>query len=135
MLFLNTDEHLLQKDIAEKVGVSQKTLSKWVRAEGWDDIRVSISATRSQQGKNAARQLAELNAKIGQRPEGERFASPKEADTMLKLSKTIREMKEGVSVGDVIAVSTGLLSHIRAIDPDKARELSFFIDSYVKQLL
>ena len=133
MLYLN--EHLKQKEIAEKVGVSTKTLSQWVTREKWEYMRISVSATREEQGRNAMRQLAELNAEINSRPEGQRFASSKEADTILKLSRTISGLKEGVSVGDVINVSKGLLKHVRSIDPEKAKELSYYFDSFIKELL
>ena len=133
MIYMN--EHLRQKEIAEKVGVSAKTLSQWVTREKWEEMRISVSATREEQSRNAMRQLAELNAEINSRPEGLRFASSKEADTILKLSRTISGLKEGVSVGDVINVSKGLLKHVRRIDPEKAKEISYYFESYIKELL
>ena len=85
-------ENLTQQEIAERVGVSRVTVSNWVRTGKWEEQKVGLTLTRQEQVANLYRQVAEINRAISQRPEGERFASSKEADILGKLSASIRNM-------------------------------------------
>ena len=66
-------ENLTQAEIAERVGVSRVTVNKWINAENWEHLKVSVTITKEEQLKNLYRQLAELNGKIAQREQGQRF--------------------------------------------------------------
>lgn len=57
---LYTKEHLLQKEIAERVGVTPQTVNRWVKRESWDKLRVSITITKEEQIKNLYNQLSEM---------------------------------------------------------------------------
>ena len=80
---LYTRERLTQKEVAERVGVSPQTMTRWVKQEKWDEERNGYSVTREQQLKETYRQMTELNEVIAQRPKGERFPTSKEADSLL----------------------------------------------------
>lgn len=45
LLYMNGD---LQKDIAERVGVSAKTIGKWIDTEGWKEKRSGRNISRSE---------------------------------------------------------------------------------------
>ena len=72
-------ENLTQQEIADRVGCSRVTVSNWVRAGKWEEQKVGITLTRQEQVGNLYRQVAEINRSIADRPEGERFATSKEA--------------------------------------------------------
>ena len=134
MLYLK--EHLTQVEVAERVGVSKQTLCKWVKTEKWEELKTSVSLTREEQLANLYRQVAEINKAIASRGEGERFATSKEADTINKLAAAIEKMeKEDRESPDIISVSKGILDWIRKTDTDKAKELSFHFDAYIKDRL
>lgn len=57
-------DNLTQQEIAEKVGVSRQTLSKWIKAEKWEERKVGITLTREDQISNLHRQVAEINKVI-----------------------------------------------------------------------
>ena len=116
MLYLK--EHLTQVEVAERVGVSKQTLCKWVKTEKWEELKTSVSLTREEQLANLYRQVAEINKAIASREEGERFATSKET-----------------GIADIISVSKGILDWIRKTDTDKAKELSFHFDAYIKDRL
>ena len=40
-LYLDGTQVFTQQEIAEKVGISRKTLSKWVVDEKWNELRIS----------------------------------------------------------------------------------------------
>lgn len=64
-------DNLTQQEIAEKVGVSRQTLSKWIKAEKWEERKVGITLTREDQISNLHRQVAEINKVIMEREAGQ----------------------------------------------------------------
>nr|DAN89233.1 MAG TPA: Protein of unknown function (DUF1804) [Caudoviricetes sp.] len=133
MLYLK--EHLTQAEVAERVGVSKQTLCKWVKTEKWEELKTSVSLTREEQLANLYRQVAEINKAIAGRKDGERFATSKEADTINKLATAIEKMEKETGISDIISVSKGILGWIRKTDTEKAKELSFYFDAYIKDRL
>lgn len=133
MLYLK--EHLMQSEVAERVGVSKQTLCKWVKVEKWEELKTSVSLTREEQLGNLYRQVAEINRAIAERKDGERFATSKEADTINKLASAIEKMEKETGISDIISVSKGFLDWLRRTDIEKAKELSLYFDSYIKDRL
>lgn len=127
-------ENLTQQEIAERVGVSRKTIGKWIQEGQWESLKVSITLTREEQLKNLYRQLAEINKEIAERKES-RFASPAEADTITKLSNAISKLETDIGVADIIAVLKKLTAFVRRISLDKAKELIPLFDSFLKDNL
>jgi len=66
--FLYIDKNLSQKDIAERVGVEEKTLIKWIDQNGWKALKRSLANTNEAQLKNFYDQLEWLNDQIATRP-------------------------------------------------------------------
>jgi transposase len=124
-----------QKQIAEKVGVTEKTIGAWKEKYGWEGIRESISTTSDQQIKNLYGQLKEINAAIILRDEGKRFASAKEADAISKITKSIKDLQKGVIFSDTVSVVTELIEFIRATNQSLAQSLSESADNYIKSKL
>lgn len=128
---LYTKEHLPQKEIAEKVGVSPVTVNRWVKRERWDDLRVSITMTNEEQLKCLYNQLKELNDDIANRAE-RRYATTAESDIISKLSSAIEKMESEVGLSEIISVVSAFLSWLRAFDLDKAQELVPLFDDFIK---
>lgn len=133
MLYIK--EHFTQKEIAERVGISKVTMNKWVNDEKWESLKTSVSVTREEQLGNLYRQVAEINKAIAARKEGERYPTSKEADTINKLATAIEKMERETGISEIISVSQGLLDWLRKTDVEKAKELSFYFDAYVKDKL
>ena len=132
---LYTREHLTQKEIAEKTGVSAVTVNKWVKQDGWDKLRQSMLVTRETQLSRLYMQLDELNTAIMSRDEGRRFADSKEADTISKLTNAIKTMETDASVADIVEVGKRLLGWIRPFSPEKAIEIAHLFDEFIKDVL
>ena len=113
-------ENLTQLEIAERVGVSRVTVSKWVRDGKWEEQKAGITLTRQEQVANLYRQVAEINRTIATRHEGERFPNSKEADILGKLSAAIRNMEQETGIADVISVLTAFIEWLRPLDLDMA---------------
>lgn len=128
-------ENLTQQEIADRVGVSRVSVNRWIADGKWEGQKVGLTLTREEQVANLYRQVAEINRKIAEKPEGERFASNAEADILGKLSAAIRKMETDVGIADVISVQTKFIEFLRPIDLGKAKELTQLSDAFIKSLL
>lgn len=128
-------ENLTQQEIADRVGCSRVTVSNWLRAGKWEEQKVGITLTRQEQVGNLYRQVAEINRSIADRPEGERFATSKEADILGKLAAAISKMEQEIGIADTISVLTSFIEWLRPLDLEKAKEITRFADAYIKDKL
>lgn len=128
-------ENLTQQEIADRVGCSRVTVSNWVRAGKWEEQKVGITLTRQEQVGNLYRQVAEINRSVADRPEGERFATSKEADILGKLAAAISKMEQEIGIADTISVLTSFIEWLRPLDLEKAKEITRFADAYIKDKL
>lgn len=124
-----------QKEIAQRVGTTEQTLSKWAKDGKWDALRKSLLVTRQEQLGNLYEQLSELNTNIKSKPEGQRFANSKEADVLVKTTGAIRQLETETSVSDVVDVSIKCLNWLRGVEPAKAKEQAEIFDAFIKSLL
>lgn len=124
-----------QKELSQKVGISEKTIGKWINEEGWEKLQRNFVLTREEQMANLLDELSELNAFIRLKPEGKRFADAKEGDVRRKLIKDIKELETKALLPDIIHACVGLLDFIRKADLSKAQDLSRFVDAYIKSQL
>ncbi|MDR1454102.1 MAG: DDE transposase family protein [Tannerella sp.] len=132
---LYTREHLSQKEIAEKVAVSAVTVNKWVKDGAWDRLKQSMLLTRDTQLARLYMQLDELNTSILSREEGRRFADTKEADTISKLTNSIRTLETDASIADVVEVGKRLLGWLRTVSPEQAAGVARTLDDFIRDLL
>lgn len=123
-----------QTELALRVKVSEVTISKWKNKYKWDDKRKSLLVTRGEELRNLYDQLSELNQWIKDREQGQRFATSKEADTLRKLTASIRELETEVSIGQTIDVFIGFNDWLQKVNHDKAKEMIELQDAYVKSL-
>jgi transcriptional regulator with XRE-family HTH domain len=128
---LYVHQRLTQKETAEKVGVSAKTLNQWVNKEAWDTLRVSIIITKDQQLSRLYAQINELNNKIEQRAEGERYADSKEADTLVKLTSAAQSLETETGLSQIIEVAMLFTGHLKAFDLTKAKEVTNLFDEFI----
>jgi transcriptional regulator with XRE-family HTH domain len=130
-------ENLSQKELAVKVGVAEKTISKWVNAneEEWKRMRQSLVVTKEEQLRHFYDQVDELNQAIRSREPGKRYATNKDADTLSKLTSSIKNLETETSISEIIEVSRGYLNWLRPIDIEKAKETANLMDAYIKEKL
>jgi transcriptional regulator with XRE-family HTH domain len=133
MLFVY--DKLSQKEISTKTGVSEVTISKWVRDDKWDDYRKAISVTRDERYRSTINQLTELDNLIKSRDENYRFPSKEESNIRRRLVADLTALEVECGIVDVINVSIKLLEWLRQVDNDKAKEISDIFNSYIKSTL
>jgi len=130
-------ENLTQKEIAIKVDVTEKTISKWVNdpAENWEKLKASIIVTKEEELSRIYMQISELNTCIFNRPEGSRFANSKEADALGKLCAAARSLETEVALSDIIEVSKRVINYLRPLDFEKAKEICLVFDAFIRDCL
>lgn len=132
---LFTKDKLTQKEIAEKTGISEKTIGKWVQENGWEKLLKNFLLTREEQMGNLLDELAEINAHIKGLPKGQRFADSKLGDVRRKLVKDIKELETKAALPEIIAALKILLEFTRKMDLKDAQLLSKYCDALIKSLL
>ena len=128
-------ENLNQKEIAGKVGVTEKTMSRWVNDGNWDMLKSSIIVTKEEELRRIYMQINQLNSHIFAKEEGKQFADSKEADTLTKLTAAARSLETETSVADIIEVAQQMCNWIKRDDLSKAQELSTLFDAFIKTKL
>ncbi len=125
---------MTQKEIADKVGVSKVTINKWVNdpSDNWEKLKQVLLITRESQLKRLYMQLDELNTNIMKRPDGEKFASSKEADTINKLTSAIQKLESEASIADIVSVGKRMFEWLRTIDAEKAKDLGNLFNDFIK---
>lgn len=83
-----------QKEIAERVGVSQQTLVKWKDDGGWEFKRVAKSVSRDQIINKTLMKINELLDK----------EDGFNGDEFAKLTSQLQKIKEGYTTNDVVDV-------------------------------
>jgi len=128
---LYVHQHLSQKETAEKVGVSAKTLNQWVNKDSWDTLRVSIILTKEQQLRNIYAQLNEITTYIQTKDEGKRFANSAEADTISKLSKAAKDLETETGISEIIETFKLFTNWLKGFNLEKAQELLKLQDDFI----
>ena len=132
-LFINGTYTL--EEIAEKVGCARQTITKWSKADNWEDLKASRTISPEQILAGFNRQIIEINKQIDSREEGQRFATPAEADTLVKLASAIKKIETDTGIADVVNVSMKFTNWLRPLDLEMAKKISNLFDAYLKDIL
>lgn len=120
------------EEIASKVGTTRQTVSRWAKADGWDELKAGMTIGRDQILKNLYRQINEINSAINSREPGQRHANSKEADILMKLSASIKKMEEDAGISELISSGMRFADWLRRTDLDKAKEFVGYWDAFIR---
>jgi transcriptional regulator with XRE-family HTH domain len=112
---LFTREKLDQKVVAKKVGVTEKTISKWVNDFGWKNLRNRLLVSKEEVLSNLYEQLAELNDDIKSKNEGKRYADSKQADSLIKYTASIRNLETELAIADLVESGIRFIKHLQKV--------------------
>lgn len=129
-LYLNGN--YTQEEIADKVGSTRQTVSRWIKDGAWEELKASITITPAQILSGLNRQIIEINNNINEREEGKRFATVTEADTLSKLASAIKKIETDVGIADIVDVGIRFTNWLRPLDLDKAKEFNDLLDAFLK---
>lgn len=111
---LYTKEQLDGKVVAERVGVTEKTISKWVNEGNWRKLRSRLSTSKEAQLELFYEQIEALNIQIGtQIPP---HADSKQADILVKYTSAIKALENDLGIGDLVEAGTRFIKHIQSTE-------------------
>lgn len=128
-LFLQTN--LTQKQIAEKVGVGEKTMSIWAIEGEWESLKRSQNESPERIIRALYGELEEINRAIQGREEGKRFADSREADARNKIIASINRMTKEVAMPQYVSVCMKLVDFVAARNLSLAKDLSELITEFL----
>ena len=132
-MYLN--ENRTQAEIAEACGVSRQTVIRWAKTDKWDEHKASLTMTREEQIKNLQRQIVEINNNIIGRDKGERFATPKEADTIAKLTTSINKLETELGIHEIVSTAQRFIAWLRPVDLELTKTFTRLFDKFIKSLM
>lgn len=112
---LFTTQQLDQKVVAARVGVSENTMSKWVKDFNWKELRNRLLTGKQQLLNDLYEELEELQSKIKLREKGERYSNTKEADIKVKLTAAIRTLETDLGIADLSDAGVKFIKHLQPI--------------------
>ena len=121
-----------QRDIANTVGVSEKTVYLWIKQEAWDQLRQAALAAPAVIVDNLYSQLAELQQSIASREEGNRYPTVQEAEITRKLINCIIKLKEYPSQGANMQMMMQFAGYLQKAAPQLQKEVVIQADAFLK---
>ncbi|HXS37543.1 MAG TPA: hypothetical protein VN721_12645 [Flavipsychrobacter sp.] len=128
-LYFQTD--LTQTRIAELIDVDRKTIYLWIKEGRWAEIKRSAQYTPSILAEQYYRQLLSINEMIASRTE-QPYPTSQEADIIRKLTLTIKNIKNGQTVGETVEVLMNFIHQITKTDLNLAKEILPHADKYIR---
>jgi len=125
-------DNATQKEIAEKVGVSEKTIGRWIEKEGWDKLKRNLLLTREEQLSNLYAELEEINNEIKNREPGQRYADKVLANTRRFLLKDIEALETETSASDFINAFMPFINEVKKENVEHARLIGDYADKFIK---
>jgi transposase len=110
---LFTREQLEQKVVAKKVGVTEKTISKWVNDFEWKKLRNRLLLSKDEQISFMYEELEEISNKIKSKEAGERFADTKQADIRIKTTAAIRNLETDLGIHEIVDVGIKFIKFLQ----------------------
>lgn len=130
LLFLR--DELTQKEIAQRVGVSENTIGKWIKDGDWDKLRKSLLTSKSE----ILRNLYDLLDKIGKKlKEDDSYGDSKIADMYVKYTAAINNMETETSIAEISDVARKFVNWLQTLDPQFALNVLNYFDTYIKEQL
>ena len=127
---LYVNENLTAKEIAKRVGVTEKTMGRWIEDGKWKDLRKSMLVTKQNQIVRLYNQLEALNNDIASREKP--IPNAKEADIMAKITTSIQRMETEASIAETIEVAKSFINFVREYDLKLAKEITEHFDSFIQ---
>ena len=125
-------ENLHQKVIAERVGVTEKTLGKWINDGAWRKLKRSLLTTKQTQISMLYDQLEWINNDIAGRDS--KVANAKEADVIIKLTAAIEKLEVETNIGETIEVAKRVITFVQQEDLPLAKAFTSWFDTYIQTL-
>lgn len=126
--------NLPKKDIADKVGVSAQTITKWAAEDKWDSLKKNLLTGKKQRLSELYDELAEFNRMIADK-EGYKVATSKEADARRKLITDIKELESKYSIAQTTQIAIDFCEFLKPINLALAQKVAMLLQAFINELI
>jgi len=121
-LYLNTS--MTQKEIADRLNVTVKTIGDWKDEGNWEALRAAKKVTKAALISNYYTILYTMQEQIASRSVPDNMPTSKEADIMAKIGSQIEKIDKQSSLQDYILAFEEFLEFMLERDPELARKIA-----------
>lgn len=111
---------LSQAEIAKRTGKTKSQISRWVKSGNWKLLRSAVVATTDE---IIQRTYAQVSAIYDAAEEEGRTVTTAEADQIVKLTSSIKDIKKGVDLSAHIEVLEAFTNYLREQDHELSKEI------------
>lgn len=122
-------------EIAEKVGSTRQTVSRWAEAGKWEDLKVYMTVGKEKVLRGFYQQLAEIQEAIMGREPGKRVATSAEADRQVKLASAIKKLENDCGITGLIDAGIRFCDYMRGVDMDEAKKIAKYWDLFLTETM
>lgn len=126
---LFTKEGISQREIAQKTGVSEKTIGDWKEKYGWEKMRKSLLVTKEEQIRRLYDIIDGLTQLIN---ESDTKGDTKKANMLIQYTAALNNLETETSLAQIIDVGQKFLNFIRRDDLAKAKEITALFDAFIQ---
>ncbi len=131
-LLYTKDNITTQKELAQRVGITEKTAGEWIEEMNLKKLSRNFLLTREEQLANLLDELVEINEAIKEKPKGQRFADSKLANTRRYLIRDIKDLETKALLPEIISALTQFLDYARINDLDETQLIAKYVDAFIK---
>jgi hypothetical protein len=131
LLFTQSNES--QKVIAARVGVTEKTIGKWVAEGMWHSYRKSLLTSKKDQLSRLYDILSNVTSSIEETKEG--TGSPAMADMMIKYTAAIRNLEIETNTAQIMDAMKMFITWLLNNDAEQARKIIELADAFIQERL
>lgn len=112
---LYTENGFEQKLIAAKIGISEKTISKWKQEGDWENARQEARTGIAKRRKRILGTLDNLLQQIEDRDAPNNVPNSKESDVITKLTASLQNLENELSLSHKVEVGKLFINHIQRV--------------------
>ncbi len=131
-------------EIAEKVGSTRQTISKWAEAGKWDELKTYATAGKDRILKNIYLRLEQLTQKTlewekivkeynGNVPAALMITAPGkgQADEIIKLSAAAKKLESEMNIAGLVDAGIRFCNFMRTVDLEEAKRIAKYWDLFL----
>jgi transcriptional regulator with XRE-family HTH domain len=122
-----------QQEIAERVGVSENTLTAWKKAGNWETMKGALTATKPQLIKDFYQQITLIKESAVDEQGKPRAMTLKETQAIRLITKAIGELDRSLTMDTYVQVMEEFVRWFYEAKPDEAQAFLPWLDRYMKQ--
>ena len=120
-------------EIAEKVGSTRQTISKWAEQGKWDELKTYMTVGKDNVLRGFYQQLADIQAAIQSREPDKRIATSTEADSQIKLASAIKKIENDCGIAGLVDAGMRFINYMRTVDLDEAKKIAKYWDIFLTE--